>query len=79
MSKILAKFKVVELTKYGNEGIGKVILFPVFGDTDENKQFWKCTPSGQIEMQIDNPETYKHFEEMGEFYVTFEKVEPNKP
>jgi len=77
MSKVIAKFNVDELTKYGNGcvGGGKVVLMPVIGNTEENKVFWKYTPSGKIEMQIDNPEAYKQFEEMGEFYVTFEKVE----
>ena len=75
MSKVKAKFNVAELTKYGNGGGGKVVLMPVVGNTEENKEFWKYTPSGKIEMQIDNPEAYKQFEEMGEFYVTFEKAE----
>lgn len=75
MSKVKAKFNVSELTKYGNGGGGKVVLMPVIGNTEENKQFWQYTPAGRIEMQIDNPEAYKQFEEMGEFYVTFEKAE----
>ena len=75
MSKVKAKFNVAELTKYGNGGGGKVVLMPVVGNTEENKEFWKYTPSGKIEMQNDNPEAHKQFEEMSEIYVTFEKAE----
>ena len=72
---VKAKFNVTELTKYGNGGGGKVKLSPVTGNTEENKEFWKYTPSGSIEMYIDNPEAFKEFEDLGEFYVTFEKGE----
>jgi len=75
MSKVKAKCNVSELTKYGNGGGGKVVLTPVVGNSEENKEFWKYTPSGRIELNIDNPEAYKQFEDMGEFYVTFEKAE----
>ena len=71
---VKVKFNVSELTKFGNGGGGKVVLMPVVGDSDENREFWKYTPSGKLEMVIDNPEAYKQFEEMGEFYLTIEKA-----
>ena len=72
---VTTKFNVTELTRYGNGGGVKVKLSPVMGNTEENKEFWKYTPSGSIEMYIDNPEAFKQFEDLGEFYVTFEKAE----
>ncbi|GAB1358558.1 hypothetical protein MASR1M31_03360 [Porphyromonadaceae bacterium] len=71
---VKAKFNVAELTKYGNGGGGKVVLMPVVGNTDENQEFWKYTPAGQLEMVIDNPEAFNEFEEMGEFYLTIERA-----
>lgn len=71
---VKTKFNVSELTKYGNGGGGKVRLNAVTGGSDENKEFWKLTPSGEISLNIDNPEAFKQFEEMGEFYVVITKA-----
>ena len=67
-----AKFNVAEITTYGNAGGVKVTLFPVIGNSDENKSFWKYTPSGKIEMHITNPDV--EFQ-LGEYYVDFTKVD----
>jgi hypothetical protein len=75
MAKIKAKFNVMEITKYGNGGGGKVTLSPVVGgDNPENKEFWEATPSGKIELCIDNPAVMQAFE-FGEYYVEFTKAE----
>lgn len=77
MKRIKAKFNVVEKTEYaggGNGGTGKVVLVPVVGGSEENKEFWKYTPSGKIELYIDNPEAFKAFE-LGEYYVDFTKAD----
>lgn len=74
MAKVEMKFKVDEITRYPG-GTGKVSMSPVFGSSEENKFFWKYTPSGRVEVTIDNPEAFKQFEDFGEFYVTFEKAE----
>lgn len=74
MEKIRAKFNVAEITKYGNSGGGKVILNAVIGNSEENKKFWQYTPSGKIEIWIDNPEAMKAFE-FGEYYIDFTKAE----
>jgi hypothetical protein len=34
----------------------KIILQPVAGITEENKSFWKWTPSGKIELNVVNTE-----------------------
>jgi cystathionine beta-lyase/cystathionine gamma-synthase len=72
---IKAKFNVTALTKYGNGGGGNVKLAAVIGNSEENKEFWKYTPTGTIEMHIDNEEALKQFEGMGEYHVEFTKAE----
>lgn len=74
---VRAKFNVSEITKYGNGGGGKVVLGAVTGHSEENKKFWQYTPSGRIEIWIDNPEAFKAFE-FGEYYVDFTKTENNE-
>ncbi len=70
--KTRTKFNVSAITTYGNDGGRQVVLNAVIGDSDENKEFWKYTPSGTITLHIDNPEV--NFEH-GEYYVDFTKVE----
>ncbi len=69
---IRAKFNVAEIAKYGNGGGTKVTLFPVMGQSEENKAFWQATPSGKIEMHISNPDAVFEF---GEYYIDFTKAE----
>ena len=73
MEKVIAKCNVTELIKFQN-GNGKVVLEPVCNNCRDNMDFWRYTPSGRVELQIDNPEAFKVFEDMGEFYLTFEKA-----
>lgn len=51
-----------------------VRLAPVYGDSEENKQWSKYTPSGQVELNITNPAAFDRFEANAEYLVTFEKV-----
>lgn len=69
---IKTKFNVAEITHFGNGGGRKVILNPVISNNEENKSFWEHTPSGQIELQITNPDA--EFE-LGEYYVEFTKAD----
>lgn len=69
---IRAKFNVAEIAKYGNAGGTKVTLFPVMGQSEENKAFWQATPSGKIEMHISNPDAEFEF---GEYYIDFTKAD----
>ena len=58
----------VEPTKYSEY----VTLFPVTGhagESAENKTFWKATPSGKLELSVDNPEAWGHFQEGGEYFI----------
>lgn len=40
----------------------------------ENVSFAKATPSGTIEILVDNPEVFGFFEPGREFYVTFDRA-----
>lgn len=71
---VRAKFNVMSITKFGNGGGWEVKLAPVMGNSDENKKFWKYTPSGNITMHIDNEEAAKAFD-TGEYYVDFTRAE----
>lgn len=71
---VRAKFKVQEVAKqagYGQEGhiMSRVRLSAV--SDEANKTWAKYTPSGSLEMQIDNPEALNQFE-VGQFvFVDF--------
>lgn len=70
MATVIAKFKVFSVTEF--EGTAKaVILNPVAGGSEENKAFWKYTPSGKLEMTIDNPDATKHFKPGAECFIEF--------
>jgi hypothetical protein len=59
-----------------DEGGATVILTPVVSGSEENKDFWRYTPSGKIEIQIKNEAAEKYFELGEEYYVDF--VNPNE-
>jgi len=62
-----AKFVCQSVTDHGDTK--SVVLMPVTGGTDENKSFWKYTPSGKIEMSVMNPDV--KFEPKKSYYVDF--------
>ncbi len=53
---------------------GDVALQPVFDRSEENKQFWDATPSGEIKMFITNENARNQFEVGKEYYVDFTKA-----
>lgn len=63
--------------KFNKNDIGytKVTFHPVTTGSDENKEFWQYTPSGNLEMTIKNEAAEKYFEVGEEYYLTFEKAE----
>ena len=71
---VRTKFNVSEITKYGNAGGGRIVLNPVIGNSEENKAFWNATPSGKIELYIDNADAFKAFD-FGQYYVDFTTAE----
>jgi hypothetical protein len=74
---VRAKFKCCSKTELIG-GSGRVEFYAVTNGSDENKTFWKYTPSGKVEMQIDNPEAFKMFEVGKEYYVDFTNQEDYK-
>lgn len=81
---VRAKFKVDSVTEhlYGKEVMKTVTLSPVFGgenDSEENKQFFKWTPSGKVELGTLNFDAAKQFEIGKEYYIDFSKCEESAP
>lgn len=69
IGRVRAKFKV------SNKQDNKVELQVVIDGSEENKQFWKYTPSGQISIHIDNETAREKFEVGKEYYVDFTLAE----
>lgn len=75
---VRAKFKVESVTKYAYGG-AQLKLSAVTGgaqESDENKRFWKATPSGAIELNCLNVAAAEQFVPGDEFYVDFVKAPP---
>ncbi|CAH1230733.1 hypothetical protein PAECIP111891_06738 [Paenibacillus allorhizoplanae] len=62
---VRAKFRCVQ--KEGNN----LRLEVVISGSEENKDFWKYTPAGQIQMSVDNEKAQEQFEVGKEYYVDF--------
>lgn len=76
--KVTAKFlcQTVSKTKFSSQdqGSAQVELTAVPGNSEENKEFWEYTPSGNLEMTIKNEAAEKYFEPGEEYFLTFEKA-----
>ncbi|UQN10383.1 hypothetical protein [Deinococcus sp. QL22] len=77
MPKTRAKFFCSSVTLHSSDpSHGKSVkLHPVNSGSEENKEFWKYTPAGEITMTISNPDAAKMFEPGKEFYVDFTPAE----
>ena len=42
---------------------------------DPNHAFWKATPTGNLEMTINNPKAFDFFKPGKSYYLTFDPVE----
>ena len=70
---VRTKFKVVSITEH--EGaIRTAKLQAVSSGSEENKAFFKWTPSGSIQLGTLNPAAAAQFVPGKEFYVDFEPV-----
>jgi hypothetical protein len=67
MKKVTAKFQCESKTVSGYD----VVLIPVTGDSPENKEFFKYTPCGQIQMSVLNPSAGEAFEPGREYLLEF--------
>lgn len=77
MHQVRAKFTCTEVTQYAG-GSKKVVLQPVTpppNASEEDKAFWKYTPSGNLTMTIDNPPASSLFNAGGRYYIDFTAVE----
>jgi hypothetical protein len=71
---VRAKFRVQSVTDFGN--VKQVKLVPVTDDgIPENERFHKYTPSGSLEMTIDNPPAADYFKPQHEYYLDSMSVE----
>lgn len=72
---VTAKFKVNSINEY--EGGKMITLSAVVGydgvgnRIDENESWSKYTPSGNIEINITNPEAYNQFTVGKSYYINF--------
>lgn len=70
---VRAKFQVYEVAKTLSGH--KVVLQPVTSGSEENKEFFKWTPSGKIELYCINDKAVEQFEVGKEYYVDFTLAE----
>lgn len=74
--RVRAKFRVDSVTHYARGGAG-VKLTPQYDEKiPEDRRFAKATPSGSLEMLIDNPPAVEFFEVGKYFYLDFTPVLP---
>lgn len=69
---VRAKFKVRSVTEHEWAPGGKSVeLYPVTNGSEENKEFYKATPGGEIKLSTVNPAAAEQFKVGREFYVDF--------
>jgi len=73
MTTVRSKMHLVSITEH--EHGGNTLRFETrYDDTiPEDQRFQKATPTGYIEMQIDNPSAYAMFEIGKDYYVDFNR------
>ena len=79
---VRAKFKVrrLELSEdySSKEILTTIVMEPVFGNkddpTNENGQFFKYTPSGEVKLGTINPTAAEYFEIGALYYLDFTKA-----
>lgn len=71
----------VRTDEYPHGGESKRVVFQPRYDTSipEDQRFQKATPSGELWMQLDNPEALKFFQEHKSFYIDFTPVPKAEP
>ena len=80
MSRVRAKFRCISIELFSSEpgGNRRVKLSAVTAGqnaSEEDKAFWKYTPSGTVEMTIDNPPASEMFEIGKTYYLDFTVAE----
>jgi hypothetical protein len=72
---VRAKFRVTNADPRDEENGGTVYLEPVVDGSDENREFFKYTPAGKIELYTVNVAALDQFAVGDQFYVDFTKAE----
>ncbi len=72
-----AKFKCQQVNKfeYGQQAH----LQAVYGTGEENKSYSTATPSGKLELTINNPNAFDFFKPGGEYYLNITEATPPPP
>ncbi|MFJ1255989.1 hypothetical protein [Cupriavidus sp. CuC1] len=70
---VRAKLQLQSVTSHAWSGDAKTLKFGVQYDSTipEDQKFCKATPSGSIEIQVDNPAAVAQFELGKSYYVDF--------
>lgn len=70
---VRAKFRLDEMTvsKSGTEEMRSYKFNPVSGPSDEDKQFWRWSPGGQLTLNCVNPAVWPQFEIGKSYYLDF--------
>lgn len=71
---VRAKFIVDSKTEHKDKYFS-ITLKPVTCGSEENKEFYKWTPSGLITLDVINTKVSDQFEIGKEYYIDFTKVE----
>lgn len=70
-----AKFECEEVEELndmdGNVSQQNVRFHPVYSEAGENRDFWEATPSGAIQMTINNKQAFGEFKKGRQYYVDF--------
>lgn len=79
-AEVVCKFRFVAMTTKqwgsGDEILYDLQFVPVSDGSEENKKFWKYTPSGDFKFSTVNAEAAKMFKFGHEYYVTFREANP---
>jgi hypothetical protein len=73
MARTRAKFQCLSVTDHGWNKTVKLQVVYSRKEGEENYDFTKATPSGTIEMTIDNPVAAVQFKPQSYYYVDFQE------
>ena len=82
MARTRAKFQCYSVQDHGHNKTIRMGVVYSRKDGTENRDFTKATPSGTIEMSIDNPAAAVQFKPLRYYYVDFQECQdqdPDKP
>lgn len=74
---VRGKFKLAKVTANAGASGRQLMFSAVCNDgTPENERFHRYTPTGTLEMYVDNPAALTQFELGKEYYLDFTPCEP---